>query len=142
MRSTRPWNFWLIPLLASCSTGGGHSEAVQSVDRVIANESTFIGTFVIVDGYLRFGDDSHNLWADHTAYLAVANHDPPPDDPAWSRCIALYGINGWWETLLKNNGRQVRVRGILQRHVPEPEEVNLSECSDLGLAIKSVTRSK
>jgi len=58
---------------------------------------------VSVKGYLRFGDDGRNLWTSEESYTYVRKNYVPPDNPAWSRCIALYDIDGWRKALLSMN---------------------------------------
>jgi hypothetical protein len=130
---------WAALLIASCVSGGG-SYAVFNVDQVISNETTLIGRTVTVSGYLRFGDDTRNLWANKAAHDAVVDTALSPDDPAWNRCVALFDIDGWRDVLLKNDRRQILVRGILRRDPQTAGEITMSECSELGLSIRSVVR--
>jgi hypothetical protein len=125
--------------LASCVSVSA-SRSTLTVDQVVVDAKDLLGHSVTVIGFLRFGDDSRNLWTDKRAYVAVSEGDPLPDDLAWDRCLTLYNIDGWRSILLKNDERQVVVRGILQRHVRLPHEITLSECSELGISIESVLR--
>jgi hypothetical protein len=128
-------------LLTACVTSHGDSP-VHTVTQVVANESMLLGQAVTVDGYLRFGDDSHNLWTSRRSYRAVADGYRDTDDPAWKECIALFDIDGWRDVLLRYTNHKVRVIGVLHRVPLQPDEITLSECSELGLSIKSVVRVK
>jgi hypothetical protein len=128
---------WSSLLLASCISGRGPS-SIFTVDQVVTRETELLEKPIAVQGFLRFGDDTRNLWADKQAYVTVSEGDLDPADPAWDRCITLYDIDGWRSALLKNDGHQVVVRGTLRRYDRKPQEITLSECSEWGLSIQSV----
>src|SRR5580692_4573666 len=83
--------FAAIP--ACIDTGGRHE--VLGVDEIIQPASESESHLVTVSGFLRFGDDSHNLWSSKEALLAISKIYVPTDDPVWSHCIGLFDIDGW-----------------------------------------------
>ena len=142
MRAAVAWTAWLLPLVSACSAPGPPTP-VRTVDELIAHEQELLGRKVTVEGLLRFGDDSHNLWSSRAAYRVVEGKYLPDDDPAWNHCIALYDLARWRTALLANDHGRVRLTGVLQRRIDVGGEVvNLSECNDLGLSIESVDVKK
>ena len=97
---------------------------------------------VSVKGYLRFGDDGRNLWTSEESYTYVRKNYVPPDNPAWSRCIALYDIDGWRKALLSMNNQYVLVSGIVHRYPAQDGDVAIDTCSDLGISIHSAESAR
>jgi hypothetical protein len=110
------------------------------VDSVVYSATSLEGHQVSVSGYLRFGDDSRNLWSSEAAYLSAKNGKPSARVLATGHCIALYDIEKWRDALLSNNGKNVLVDGVIRRIPLKEGEISLSECSDLGIAIRSIRR--
>jgi hypothetical protein len=97
---------------------------------------------VSVKGYLRFGDDSRNLWNNEESYTYVRKSYVPPNDPAWSRCIALYDINGWRKALLSMNNHYVLISGVVRRYPARDGDIAMDTCSDLGISIRSAESAR
>jgi hypothetical protein len=115
---------------------------VLSVDAIINSASAPEGDVVTVSGYLRFGDDSHNLWSSKEALLAVSKGYVPPKDPAWNHCIGLFDIDGWRSRLIDLDNSHVTITGALQSSHPHHSEFTMNTCTDSGLSIRSVKRRK
>lgn len=134
LRNTR-----LASLVLVCSCAQNlHAQRDQSVDDVVAHESELVGKSITVTGYLRFGDDSRNLWNSRQVYLRVANEDAQPNDPAWNRCITLYDIDGFREKLVAHNNDYVLVSGVVQRLARQEGEITTSSCNELGISVRSL----
>lgn len=110
------------------------------VDSVVNSAASLEGQLVTVSGYLRFGDDSRNLWSSKDAYLGIKNGNPSARAPASDYCIALYDIEKWRGILLSNDGKNVLINGVIRRIPLKEGDISLSECSDLGIAIRSIRR--
>src|SRR4051812_36692237 len=110
----------------------------MDVDSIIRSATNLEGKQVTVAGYLRFGDDSRNLWSSGDSYIAVKNGQPLPGGALWNHCIALNDINGWRRALLSNNERNVLITGVIHRIPFKDDEISLGACSDLGISIRSV----
>jgi hypothetical protein len=110
---------------------------VLGVDKIINSASALQGHLVTVSGYLRFGDDSHNLWSSKGALLAVSKSYVPPDDPAWTHCIGLFDIDGWRARLLALDNSYVIITGALQSGNLHHSEFTMNTCTDSGLSIRS-----
>lgn len=133
-------NMRLVSLLLVCSCAQDlHTQRAQTVDDVVARESELVGKPITVTGYLRFGDDSRNLWSNRQVYLRVTNEDTQPDDPAWMRCITLYDIDGFREKLVAHNNDYVLVSGVVQRVDRQEGEITTSSCNELGISVRSLT---
>jgi hypothetical protein len=109
----------------------------RSVDDIVRSATILEGQTVSVKGYLRFGDDSRNLWSNKESYTYLKKDYRPPSDPAWNRCIALYDIDGWREKLLSMNNHYVLVSGIVRHYPTRDGEITIDTCSDLGISIGS-----
>lgn len=131
----------VLVLLSGCAHAP-RSEGVQTVDGVVAAEQSLLNKPVTVRGYLRFGDDSRNLWSTRGAYSTVVKDlsrgGLPADDPKWQRCVTLYEIRQWREFLLSHTDKYVTVTGVLRRSPAQPGEISMGACSDLGIEITSV----
>jgi len=129
--------FAISLLVCACSLTRLSLES-RGVDDVVRSSTTLEGTKVRVRGYLRFGDDSRNLWADRNAYDAVSSAYVSPSDPAWNRCVTLYDIGAWRKDLLARNSTDVVIGGVIRRRAMQEGDVSLSSCSDLGISVLSV----
>ena len=128
---------WVTFLASACAhTWNAHE--FRSVDDIIRSAAILEGHSVSVRGYLRFGDESKNLWSNRDAYLAVRSRYVAPTDPKWNRCITLYDLDGWRAKLRSSNDRYVVIAGVLRRYPTLPGEINFDSCSDLGVSIQSV----
>lgn len=96
------------------------------------------GHVVSVKGYLRFGDDSRNLWSNKDAYELVESRYTPQDDPAWNHCITLYGIEDWRKELLAKDRSYVVIAGVIHRYPSKEGDVSVGSCSDLGISIRLI----
>lgn len=132
----------LVLIASSACAQTSSAQRPQTVDEIVSSEGSLASGPVAVKGYLRFGDDSRNLWADRKAYLTVKNGDVGPDDPAWNRCITIYDIGRWRQQLLSNNNSYVIVRGVIERHPTKPGEITTSSCSDLGISIENLVKAR
>jgi hypothetical protein len=124
-------------LIAGCASSP-RSHKNLSVDDVVRSAGPLEGSAVVVKGYLRFGDDSRNLWESRTAYLTVSNHDVAPDDQAWTHCVTLWDIDGWRSALLEHNNRYVTISGVVRRQPLRDGEIRIGSCSDLGVSIRGL----
>jgi hypothetical protein len=142
MSSLKPGRALAVSMVLSGCTIAPHSDGVQTVDEVVATEQALLNKPVTVRGYLRFGDDSRNLWSERDAYSAIVRGlergDLAPDDPQWHRCITLYEIREWREYLLSHTEKYVTVTGVLRLYPAKPGEISMGSCSDLGIEITSV----
>jgi hypothetical protein len=83
-----------VVLTVGCTHDALHHPEYRSVEDIVGSAAVLEGQMVSVKGYLRFGDDSRNLWSNEKFYTYVSKSYVPPNDPAWSRCIALYDVDG------------------------------------------------
>jgi hypothetical protein len=104
----------------------------------VRSHAALEGKEVSVVGYLRFGDDTRNLWNDKEALLAVSGGNVLPNDPAWNRCITLYDADKWRSILLSKDEKYVKVSGIVRFEAARPGEITFGACSDLGISIRSI----
>ena len=116
----------------------GQPTYYDSIDDVVSNENLYLGKLVLIKGYLRFGDDSRNLWSTRKAYLRVVEQDTMSDDPAWNRCITLYDFEAFREELIAHNNDYVLVRGVIRRSIHQEGEITTSACNELGISVQSV----
>jgi hypothetical protein len=109
---------------------------------VVASEISVLNKSASVKGYLRFGDDSRNLWSTREAYSRVLEQlerkDGALDEALWEHCITLFAINGWREFMLAHNDQYVIVTGVIQRYPAATGEISMGGCNDLGIQITSV----
>ena len=110
------------------------------VDYVVANAKILEGKEVSVAGYLRFGDDSRNLWANKKAYVSVASGSAGTNGPDWSRCITIYDLSSWRNKLLHMNKSNVVITGTVKSVPLEDGEIRTGSCSDLGVSIKAISK--
>ncbi len=131
-----------IALSLSACSQTRPTQVATSVDAVIADEESLLDRAVVIRGYLRFGDDSRNLWSTEHAYRVIEGHisrgELALEDPNWKRCITLYGVGEWRDLLLKRSGDYVVVKGVLRRYASKWGEISLGACSDLGVEIGSI----
>ena len=126
----------LAALLLACScTHNLNAQSYRTVDDVVANATDLVGKPTTVRGYLRFGDDSRNLWSSREAFQQVRDSDVQPDDPAWDRCITLFNIEHFRDALLARNNSYVLITGLIQRVVPVEGEITTSSCNTLGISV-------
>jgi hypothetical protein len=109
-----------------------------TVDELIQSAASLEGQEVAVLGYLRFGDDSHNLWSSKEALAAVSTDYVPTDDPAWDHCISLFDFGGLRSRLLANDNRTVILIGTVRQIKLKPGELMMSTCSEIGISVQSV----
>jgi hypothetical protein len=62
----------LLLLLSAACTHANVAQRVLRVDDILASAGTLEGKQVEVRGFLRFGDDTQNLWTSKGAYSAVS----------------------------------------------------------------------
>jgi len=125
--------------LLGCAHDASLSDHI-SVDSLVESASRLEGQQVTVSGYLRFGDDSRNLWSSKIVYMKMKNGSLSASNGPNDHCIALFDIADWRESLLSNNGKDILVSGVVRRIPLKEGEISLSECSDLGVAIRSIQR--
>ena len=109
-----------------------------SVDQVVTGARTWSGERVVVTGFLRFGDDAHNLWHDRQSWEHVERSYIPPNDPAWNRCITLFGYGPFRNVLLQRDQTIVTIRGRVTVAQPRAEEIMLGSCSTTGVELEAV----
>jgi hypothetical protein len=107
-----------------------------SVDEIVRSSEE--GRTVSVRGYLRFGDDSRNLWSDEDSYDLANHRCLSPGDPAWNHCMTLYEIGRWRSQLLATDRTFVVITGVMHRYPSEEGDISAGACGDLGIAIRSV----
>jgi hypothetical protein len=122
-----------VALVSACAHTRGPP---LTVDEVIRSNPE--GEVSSVRGYLRFGDDSRNLWSSKDAYDVVKTRYVPPNDPAWDHCIALYGVERWRRELLARDKSYVVITGVIHRYPSKEGDISLGSCSDLGVTISSL----
>jgi len=122
--------------LSSCAST--ELQTAMSVDDVVEHQEALIGSVVSVSGYLRFGDDTRNLWMNRETYEQISNGYVSPTDPVWSRCITLYNIGQNRNALLRRDGKEMIVTGVVQRVTHQAGDIVIGACSDLGLSIQAV----
>lgn len=122
--------------MACCASGGLRSAA--SVDDIVHDQGVLAGTEVSVRGYLRFGDDARNLWADRDVYLRVAEGSRMSTDPLWNRCLTLYDVGAHRARLASLDGKEVVVTGRVRQVVPRPGDVTTSACNTIGIVVHAV----
>jgi hypothetical protein len=131
----------LFMALAACVHSKGLQETL-GVDDILRSAHTAEGTEVEVRGFLRFGDDTQNLWSSKEAYSAVSGHYVPPDSPLWNHCISLFDTMTLRAALLKYDSFDVIVRGRVKRYRQVNGGITFESCSDVGISISSVTLAK
>jgi hypothetical protein len=127
--------------LAACVHSKGLQDAL-GVDDLLKSARTVEDTEVEVRGFLRFGDDTQNLWSSKEAYSAVSGHYVPPDSPLWNHCISLFDTLTLRADLLKYDAFNVVVRGRLKRYRQDNGGITFESCSDVGISVSSVTLAK
>jgi len=127
-----------VVMATACAHAEQQGQTYSSVDDVVHSVGAWEGQIVIVKGYLRFGDDSRNLWSNAAAYAYVSKEYREPSDPGWNRCISLFDIDDRRERLLSLNNHSVVIAGIVRHYPRESQEVRLDTCSDIGISIRSV----
>jgi hypothetical protein len=128
----------LATWLVSACTHNPVKPEPKSVDFVVQSARALEGTRVQVVGYLRFGDDTHNLWNSKAAETAVSTGYVPADDPRWSRCIALRDFGNYRSTLLRQNNHLVLITGIVNRIPLGPDEIEIGSCSEVKISVLKV----
>ena len=124
-------------LIQACAHTAARSEP-KSVDAVIRSVSVLEGTTIQVAGYLRFGDDKHNLWYSREAWMDVSAGYIPADDPRWNHCITLRDFGDKRSALLNRDEHWVLVVGKVNRVPLEPDEIEIGACSEIGISVLSV----
>lgn len=130
--------YGIFIILASCSHSRANIPQVYTVDDVILNNKAYLEKPVVVSGYLRFGDDSRNLWSTKQSYVKVTKSDIDPEDAAWNRCITLYDVGSFREDLIKYNNHYVIISGVVRRIIQQEGEITTSACNELGISVRSV----
>jgi hypothetical protein len=139
MKQCRPLLAPFFFALYGCAYNAAAPNSI-GVESVVNSAASLEGKQVTVSGYLRFGDDTRNLWSSKGAYLAIRNGGPHALGLATDHCIALYDITSWRDALLSNDGKSVLIGGVVHRIPLKEGEISLSECSDLGISIRSIRR--
>lgn len=131
----------LVLLLSAEYIHGGTAIAQRPlrVDDILESAAALEGRQVEVLGFLRFGDDTQNLWTNKDAYSAVSGRYVPPESPLWNHCVSLFDTKRLRETLLRYDSRDVIVRGRVTRYQRANGDIALSSCSDVGITISSIT---
>ena len=129
----------LLLLLSFACTHGGVAQRPLSVDNILESAVALEGKKVEVRGFLRFGDDTQNVWTSKDAYSAVSNRYVPPESPLWNHCISLFDTARLRATLLQYDSRDVLVRGRVTRHRRDNDDISFSSCSDVGITINLIT---
>lgn len=133
----------LLVLLSSAACIYGESpQHLLRVDDILKSARALEGTQVKVRGFLRFGDDTQNLWTSKDAYSAVSGHFVPPDSPLWNHCVSLLDTKELRAALLRYDRLDVIVRGRVTRHRRENGDIAFESCSDVGISVTSVTLDK
>lgn len=109
-----------------------------SVGEVVTNPGARAGEPIAVTGFLRFGDDAHNLWQDRRSWERVERSAVPPDDPAWNKCITLFGYGPFRDVLLQRDQTVVTVLGPLRAVQTQPGEITMGSCSTAGIEVEAV----
>jgi hypothetical protein len=129
--------FLFLLLSASCIYGSD-AQQVLRVDDILESANVLEGKQVEVRGFLRFGDDTQNLWASKDAYSAVSGHYVAPESPLWNHCISLFDTLKLRSSLLRYDSRDVLVRGRVTRYRRDEGDIAFSSCSEIGIAINSI----
>jgi hypothetical protein len=128
----------LLIILETACAHTGHVQRILSVDDILRSGKTLDGQLVEVRGFVRYGDDSRNLWTSEKAYSKLAGHFVPPSDPDWNHCISLLDSGKWRKLLVQKNGSYIVISGVV-RHDPRAEgDINFELCNELGLSIRSI----
>jgi hypothetical protein len=129
---------FLGALLVSACTHTEPRQKPRAVDFVLNSSGALEGTTVQISGYLKFGDDMHNLWSSKSAWLAVSTREVPSDAPMWNHCITLRGIGNHRSALLKLSDHPVLITGELHRVTLKPDEIEIGSCSEIGISVLHV----
>lgn len=105
---------------------------------VATNAGARAGERVAVTGFLRFEDDAHNLWQDRQSWEYVQHNAVPPNDPAWNRCITLFGYGPFRDLLLQRDQTVVTILGRVRVVQMRPEEIAIGSCSTAGVEVEAV----
>ena len=114
------------------------TQSSLSVGELATDARARSGERVAVTGFLRFGDDAHNLWHDRQSWEHVERNAVPPNDPAWNRCITLFGYGSFRDVLLQRDQTVVTIRGRVRVVQAQPEEIMLGSCSTAGVEVEAV----
>jgi hypothetical protein len=131
----------LAGALLISATACTHTAGVQkslSVDDILKSGTTLEGQLVEVRGFVRFGDDSQNLWTSEDAYSKVARRALPPDDPDWNHCISLFDTGKLRKLLSQKDGQNVIASGVVRRDPRADGAIAFETCSELGLSIRKI----
>lgn len=131
----------VLLLSAACSYGWGTPQILR-VDDILESATALEGRQVEVKGFLRFGDDTQNLWTSRDAYSAVSGRYVPPESPLWNHCVSLFDTKKLRSTLLRYDSRDVLVRGRVTHYRRDSGDIAFSSCSEVGIAIVAVTLSR
>jgi hypothetical protein len=127
----------VLLLSASYVYGGGARESLR-VDDILESASALEGKQVEVRGFLRFGDDTQNLWTSKDAYSAVSGRYVSPESPLWNHCISLFDTKKLRATLLRYDSSYVLVRGRVTRYRRDAGDISFSSCSEVGITITAI----
>lgn len=124
--------------LHGCASTPG--SRVMSVDDVVRNADQLEGRQITVQGVLNFYTQhgTAQLWASRQAIEAVSSGFVPPEDSAWDRCVDLRFRPSMASGLQRRSGEHGEIVGVLHVHQPQVGEVNLSDCNNLRLAIRTL----
>jgi hypothetical protein len=125
----------------SCATTSASDEQnTYDVDAVVRNYESLAGKPISVVGYLRFSDDSKNIWQSAKIYTRIRDDDILPSDVEWKRCITLYNIGKLRSKLKALDNSAVIVTGVTLNIPRGEDEVNLNSCNTIGISARSVNR--
>lgn len=96
------------------------------------------GKQVAVRGFVRFGDDTKNLWADERTYLAALNGTGNLQELSSHKCLSLYTSKKFSSRLRHFDKRLVTIYGKVYRYKYVPGDINLGYCNDLGIIVTGI----
>lgn len=140
MKSTRTGLLAFVVTLGLQGCASTASSRVMSVDDVVRGTDQLEGRQITVRGVLHFYTQhgTAQLWASQQAIEAVSSGFVPPNDPAWDRCVDLRFRPSMAPRLQRRSGEYGEIAGTLYIRQPQAGEVNLSNCSNLRLVIRTL----
>lgn len=124
--------------ISAAASAGDRTPHWIKVSEVIAKYDELLGRKVAIRGYLRFGDDSRNLWDEKDVYIDAKEGRVNIDTASSSKCITLYDIGRYRKILLKYNQHNVIIYGTIKRVPLGEDEISLGSCNEIGVSVDRV----
>lgn len=113
---------------------------VASVDDIVRDTDQFEGRQITVRGVLHFyaQHGTAQLWASREALEKVSAGYVTADDPVWNQCVDLRFQPSMASRLDRRSGEYGEIVGTLYVEQTEVGEINLSDCSNLRLIVRTL----